>query len=191
MQFIDYLTAMMTLSMAINLEVMYMSYRLGSSAARDELRSIGLVMMMLGLPTTIFGLTMSITWPLPGSYNILFGDAFLYLGIVTLIGGLLLYSVEPDKFKAASFPVAFLSLITIIYGASIYTHGLTNSPVLAFSFYSFEGLGGIVTALLLYRRTKSIAYAVIALLAIATIIMLIIDVGAIFQHPALFAKYSP
>ena len=191
MQFIDYLTAMMTLSMAINLEVMYMSYRLGSGAARDELKSIGLVMMMLGVPTTIFGLTMSITWPLPGSYNILFGDAFLYLGIVTLIGGLLLYGVEPDKFKAASFPVAFLSLITIIYGASIYTHGLTNSPVLAFSFYLFEGLGGIVTALLLYRRTKSIAYAVIALLAIATIIMLIIDVGAIFQHAVLFAKYSP
>ncbi|MGC8597580.1 MAG: DUF981 family protein [Thermocladium sp.] len=191
MQFIDYLTAMMTLSMAINLEVMYMSYRLGSGAARDELKSIGLVMMMLGVPTTIFGLTMSITWPLPGSYNILFGDAFLYLGIVTLIGGLLLYGVEPDKFKASSFPVAFLSLITIIYGASIYTHGLTNSPVLAFAFYLFEGLSGIVTALLLYRRTKSIAYTVIALLVIATIIMLIIDVGAIFQHPALFAKYSP
>jgi len=50
MQFIDYLTAMMTLSMTINLEAMYMSYRLGSGAARDELKSIGLVMAMLGSP---------------------------------------------------------------------------------------------------------------------------------------------
>lgn len=46
-------------------------------------------------------------------------------------------------------------------------------------------------ALLLFKQNKAIAYATMALLAIAAIIILIVDGGAIFQHPALFAKYAP
>ncbi|GGP20092.1 hypothetical protein GCM10007981_06770 [Thermocladium modestius] len=196
MPFIDYLTAMMTLSIAVDLAAIYMAYRLSNpiqredSAGMEEIKSIGLTLLALSLPTLIYGLSMSITWPLPGGYNLLFGDPFAYLGVVALMGGLLLY-FSPTKLKAASLPVGFLSLITIVYGASILTHGLTSEPTLAFAFYLFEGLGGISMALLLFKQNKAIAYATMALLAIAAIIILIVDGGAIFQHPALFAKYAP
>lgn len=64
-----------------------MAYRLSnpiqredSAGGMEEIKSIGLTLLALSLPTLIYGLSMSITWPLPGGYNLLFGgDPFAYL----------------------------------------------------------------------------------------------------------------
>ena len=89
MTFVDPLSVMLlvagmsTLLLAI--------YALMSVRSKKGLANLAVPMFAFGLFNFISGFLMSFAWPMPGAYNILFGDAQLVLGLLMLMGGYMVY----------------------------------------------------------------------------------------------------
>lgn len=101
-------------------------------------------MVALGLVILIIGFWGMFTWPLPGSYNILFFDVYTLFGLIVLGFGLSVLA----RFRLQY--VGVLSLVSggivIAYGARAYQLGLTSTPWAMFLMY----LGWGATAILAF-----------------------------------------
>ena len=121
---------------------MYFVYKKKRKDFTDYLDSLSIPMAILGLFILITGLWGQFTWPLPGSYNILFYDPLVAFGII-----LLSFSAA-IRFKARLEYVGVLSLMSglmvIVYGIEGYGIGLTSAPIALFGMYFFYGAAGIL-----------------------------------------------
>ena len=86
--FIDFLTVIM-----INLVAgtVLLAYYLWKGIDEKDQRPYAPAFFMVGLLSFITGLQLAFTWPLPGSYNIAYGDASILFGVVFLATGLSLW----------------------------------------------------------------------------------------------------
>jgi putative membrane protein len=86
--FIDFLTLIM-----INLVAgtVLLAFYLWKGIDEKDKRPYASAFFATGLLSVITGLQMAFTWPLPGSYNIGYGDAATLFGIVYLATGLSLW----------------------------------------------------------------------------------------------------
>lgn len=98
---------------------------------------------ILGLVILIMGFYGEMVWPLPGSYNILFGDPFMLLGIV--LTSLAFALVLRQKIQFVGIMAAFSGLIAIYYGINAYNQGMTSSPIAMLGLYIAFGLTGVFT----------------------------------------------
>ncbi len=120
---------------------MYLVYRKGKRNFGDYTASASVPLGMLGAYMLVSGLWGQFTWPLPGSYNILFYDPLISLGIL-----LVAFSLSV-RYKARLEYPGFLGLMvgvmTIIYGIVGYNTGLTSAPMALLGLYFLYGLAGI------------------------------------------------
>lgn len=107
----------------------------------SKLKGVSVPLGILGLYMLIAGIWGGLTWPLPGSYNILFFDPLTSFGILLIAFYL---SVRYElKLEYVGFLGLMMGVVAIWYGISGYSLGMTAAPIVLLLMYLFYGLAGV------------------------------------------------
>jgi putative membrane protein len=105
------------------------------------MRSGQIPLALLGLYILITGLYGQFTWPLPGSYNILYYDIFPFWGLFLLASAWALHSKL--KLQFVGLFSLLVGAMAILYGFAAYNLGLSSVPIAVLGLYGLFGLAGI------------------------------------------------
>jgi putative membrane protein len=120
----------------------YWSYRKrGGDGIYDHIRSGIIPIAVIGTVILVLGLFGEMTWPLPASYNTLFYDPYVMLGVILV--GFTMSVAYRQKLHYVGLLSFVVGLMTIFYGVYGYTLGLTQSPLALLGLYLCFGLAGI------------------------------------------------
>ncbi len=183
MVFIDSLSVMLLL-LGFSTLIIAMFFFLSARGKKDMsvLIAPGFI---FGLFDAVSGFLMSFSWPLPGAYNMLFGDPLLVLGLFLIAGAFMLYK-KMDVRIISVFGV-FLGVYLAISAAAIANFNLETGVnfLPSFGLYVFSALSGIFSPLIYVkgnRKGKYAYYFVFALLIITTFIAFFLGYGSIYAH---------
>jgi len=186
--FIDYLTLIMINMVAGTVILAYYIWK-----GIDELdqRPYAAAFGVVGLLAVITGLQLSFTWPLPGSFNIGYGEATTLFGIVFLGTALALsqgWSLLPMTIYAF-----FAGVDAIVVGARILSLQLGKEPLIAAIGFVLSGLGGVFAApfFMYFKNNKMVRYLAIAVLLLAAAIWAITFYQSLWGHMEAFGKWVP
>lgn len=197
--FIDFLTAIMTLLIVADVvicELVFLTLGKNFSKLKEDpdtserLRAFGSILLGLSVPMLILGLDLDMAWPLPSSYNFIYGDMIIYLGTVLLVAGLLMFRF-PEQVRFVFPLIAVFSLFVVVYAIDILYYNLGQNPLAAAGMMAMEGLGGLAASTYLFTSWRFAGYLTIALLAIAIVIAIITNVESIFDHTVTFKSWFP
>jgi putative membrane protein len=122
----------------------YATYRkFGPRRTYEHLKAQAVPLGGIGLVIAGIGFWGEINWPLPGSYNILFFDPYLLLGVV-LVG----FAVAVEfrwRTQYLGLLAAMTGLMSIYYGYSAYTLQMTKEPLTMFFLYVAMGGTAVFT----------------------------------------------
>jgi putative membrane protein len=186
--FVDYLTLIMiNLVAGTGLLAYYIYAGIDAKDQRPYSAAFGIV----GLLAVILGLSLTFTWPLPGSYNIGYGEATTLFGAVFL-GTALALSQGWDLLPMAIYGF-FAGVDAVIVGIRIISLGLTNEPVVSGIGFILAGLGGVLAApglkLLKTNRTFRILAAIVVLVTAG--VWAVTFYASLWAHLSSFATYLP
>ena len=136
--FIDFLTLVM-----INLVAgtALLAFYMWKGLDEKDQRPYAAAFFAAGLLGIITGLQLSFTWPLPGSYNIAFGDTSTLFGVVFLATALALW--QGWSLLPVSIYAFFAGAEAILVGYVIMSQGLTKEPTFSAIGFFLAGLGGV------------------------------------------------
>ena len=186
--FVDYLTLIM-----INLVAgtALLAYYIYAGIDANDQRPYAAAFGIVGLLAVILGLSLSFTLPLPGSYNIGYGEATTLFGAVFL-GTALALSQGWDLLPMAIYGF-FAGVDAIIVGIRIISLGLTNEPIVSGIGFILAGLGGVLAApglkLLKTNKTFRIIAAIVVLVTAG--VWAVTFYASLWAHLSSFAKYLP
>src|SRR6266496_2354354 len=165
--FIDYLTLIM-----INLVAgsALLAYYLWRGIDEPDQRPYAAAFFGVGLLSLIMGLHLSFTWPLPGSYNVGYGDTTTLFGVVFLGAALALWNGW--NLTPVAIYAFFAGMDALIVGVRIFSLQLTKEPLISAVGFVLAGLGGICAApfFLWFRNNRSVRMlGVLLLVATAAI----------------------
>jgi putative membrane protein len=185
--FIDYLSLLLV---DIGAGLAGLAHYLYRAPAEGHRRGWAAGFFVAGLLGILLSLPMELTWPLPSSFNIAYGDAALYLSMA-FIGAAITLTFEWEPLVPALYGL-FGAIYGIILGIRLWTLHMGADPALAGIGYIVTGLGGIFTVpALVYRNQRMWAYIAAVLLAIAALIWLVTGYEAGWAHLSDFIKYLP
>ena len=108
-----------------------------------SLRGGAVPLAALGLYAFVTGIYGQIAWPLPGSYNILFYDIYVLVGLLFIsLAWTLRSDIDTQHVGMFGF---LIGLAALYYGFEGYVIGLTQSPILLLGLYTLFGLTGILS----------------------------------------------
>ncbi len=116
--------------------------RRGAEGLRSSLNGTAAPLAFLGAGVFGLGLWGTVSWPLPGAYNILFSDVYVLFGLVLL--SLAVSILLGARLQYAGVFAAVAGAVTIDYGYQAYQLGLTKEPLETFLLYGAFGLSAIV-----------------------------------------------
>lgn len=186
--FIDYITLMLINMVAGLVLLADFVYRgLDGANLKRWIPGFGLV----GAIALVTGLHMVFTWPVPGSFNISFGET------TVLFGGLYLATAIAiaqgwDLLSLAVYAF-FAGLTSVVVGARIISLGQTQQPLVAGLGFILTGLGGVLAAptLVYLRSNKSWRiFGAIVLLA-AALVWAFVGFLAYWGHLDVFSDWQP
>ena len=181
--FIDYLTLMLV-NMAAGLGVLACYLWAG----RSKIWCAGLA--VAGALALAGGLHMTFTWPLPGPFNIAFGELSALFGAVMLSAALAIgfgWSLQ-----AVGLYATLPSLVAILVGIRIWGLGLTNSPPMAAVGFTLTGAGGILTSLsFITAGHRGLARLAAVVLILAALLWAFVGSAAYWTHLKSFGDYQP
>jgi putative membrane protein len=186
--FIDYLTLIMINMVA---GTVLLAYFLWKGLDEQDQRPYASIFIVLGLLALVTGLHLSFNWPLPGSYNIGYGEATTLFGVVFLATGISLsqgWNLSPTAIYAF-----FAGVDAIIVGARILNLGLTKEPVMSAIGFILAGLGGVASApfFLWFRNNKTARMLGILLLLVTAALWAVTFYGSLWGHLESFSKWVP
>jgi len=186
--FIDYLTLVM-----INLVAgsVLLAYYLWKGMDEKDQRPYAAAFFITGLVGLVTGLQLSFTWPLPGSFNVGYGDAATLFGAVYLAAGIALW--QGWNLVPVSIYSFFAGIDAIIVGIRLYSLQLGQEPLVAAVGFVLAGLGGLGAFPFLqwFKGNKTVRWIGIALLVITAAIWAVTFYGSLWAHMASFAKWVP
>ncbi|HSB02560.1 MAG TPA: DUF981 domain-containing protein [Anaerolineales bacterium] len=186
--FIDYLTLIMINMVA---GTALLAYYLWRGIDEVDQRPYAAAFFGVGLLSLITGLQLSFTWPLPGSYNVGYGDATTLFGIVFLTTALALWqgwSLIPVAIYAL-----FAGIDAIIVGLRIFSLQLTKEPLVSAVGFVLAGLGGLGAApfFLWFRNNRTVRLLAVGLLVVTSLIWAVTFYGSLWGHLESFSKWVP
>jgi putative membrane protein len=186
--FIDFLTLIMINMVA---GTVLLAYYLWRGIDEKDQRPYASAFAGVGLLALILGLQLSFTWPLPGSYNIGFGETTTLFGVVFLTTAISL-SQGWDLIPVSIFAF-FAGIDALLVGVRILSLGLTQEPLLSTVGFVLAGLGGIFAApfFMFFRDNKNFRMLAIFVLLATAAIWSVTFYGALWGHLASFAKWVP
>ena len=185
--FIDYVTLLLiNLAAGLTLLAGYVYLGLGSSNQRRWIPGFGVV----GAIALVTGLHMTLTWPIPGSFNIAFGETTTLFGILFVATSLTLaMGWELMTLGVYGF---FAGLVALLIGLRFINLGLTPIAVPAGIGFILVGLGGIFAALTLALKENRFLRVVGAIvLILAALIFGFIGLSTYWVHLANFSTWQP
>jgi putative membrane protein len=185
--FINYISLMLiNLADGLALLAGYVYFGLGSSNQRRWIPSFSVV----GAIAVITGLHMALTWPIPGSFNIAFGEATVLFGIL-FVGTSLTLAMGWELLTLGIYGF-FAGLVSLLIGFRFISLGLTQIPLLAGTGFILVGLGGIFSAPTLYLKENRFWRIIGAIvLVVAALIFGFIGLTAYWVHLADFSTWQP
>ena len=186
--FIDFLTLVM-----INLVAgtVLLAFYLWRGIDEKDQRAYAAAFFMVGVVSLITGLQISFTWPLPGSYNVGYGDATTLFGVVFIATSIALF------FGSSLIPVSiyalFAAIDSIVVGLRILSLGLTKEPLVSAIGFVLAGLSGlgVFPFLMWFRENKLVRWIGILLLLATALVWAITFYGSLWSHLADFGKWLP
>lgn len=147
MTFVDILTSQLFVLGFIGLILFYItvesyfSYK-SRKPHKDTMMAGSIPLALLGAYAFLTGLYGQLTWPLPGSYNILFYDVYTLIGLL-MIGGA--WAVR-SKVRLQYIGVLSLLLGAMVafYGVAGYLQKLTSEPIGLLLLYLGFGAAGVL-----------------------------------------------
>ncbi len=164
----------------------------GVAACINVNKCLSLFFISVGIYALATGLWASMTWPFPGSYNLVFSDAWPIFGLVTLMLGLAMYIGADLRYLAV--PIVLFSIPVIVYGVDIFVHGLTNAPLFASAMYILLGVAMLISPGAMLPRGNASRYVgvlVMILLILSGILAFYIGISATFEHTLIWSKWVP
>jgi putative membrane protein len=139
----------------------------------------------------VLGLILSLTWPLPGSYNVAFGETTTLFGAVFLAAGFAL-SQGWDLLPVAIYGF-FAGVDAVVVGIRIISLGLTQEPIFSGLGFILAGLGGVLAApgLKMLKSNKTFRLVAALVLVATAAIWAFTFYNALWGHMASFAKWLP
>ncbi|MCX6037920.1 MAG: DUF981 domain-containing protein [Chloroflexi bacterium] len=185
--FIDFLTLIMINLVAGTALLDYYLYK--GFESKDQ-RPFAAGFGAVGLLGVILGLTMTFTWPLPGSYNVAFGEPTTLFGIVFLFAAVAL-SQGWDLLPVAIYAF-FAGVDAVLVGIRIITLGLTKEPLFSGIGFMMAGLGGVLAAPA-YSLLKNRVFRLVAAIAllVTALIWAFTFYNSLWGHLASFANWVP
>lgn len=167
--FVNYLTLML-LNIAIGF------FFLGIYAYRQHQRSDFQKWVplfgMIGIIAFILGLHMIMTWPIPGSYNIPYGELSILFGALFLGAAYALKnSLDLSLLTVYSF---FVGALGILVGVRIAHLGLTKEPIISGVLFAASGLAAMLAFPIHRVKNKAFVHH------IGATVMIIVSFGWLF-----------
>lgn len=186
--FIDYLTMIMINLVAGSVLLAYYIWR---GLDDGDQRPYAAAFFGVGLLALIAGLNLSFNWPLPGSYNVGYGDTTTLFGIVFLSTGLALWNGW--NLLPVAIYAFFAGIDAVIVGARILNLGLTKEPVISGVGFILAGLGGVAAApfFMWFRDNRTVRLLAAAVMVITAAIWAVTFYGALWGHMEAFGKWVP
>ena len=186
--FIDYLTLVM-----INLVAgtVLLAYYLWKGLDEADQRPYAAAFFVTGLVSLVTGFELSFTWPLPGSFNVGYGDATTLFGVVFLGTAIALW--QGWNLIPVSIYSFFAGIDAIIVGIRLYSLQLGQEPLIAAVGFILAGLGGVGAFPFLqwFRDNKTVRWIAIAILVVTAGIWAATFYSALWAHMASFSKWVP
>ena len=186
--FIDYLTVVM-----INLVAgsALLAYYLWRGIDEADQRPYAAAFFGVGLLSLVTGLNLSFNWPLPGSYNVGYGDTTTLFGIVFLSTALALWNGW--NLVPVAIYAFFAGIDAIIVGLRIFSLQLTKEPLISAVGFILSGLGGVASApfFLWFRNNRTVRLVGVLLLVVTAAIWGVTFYGSLWGHLASFSKWVP
>ena len=185
--FVDYLAVMLVnlgAGLALGAHYLYMKpdkqFRKSWAAG---FFAVGLVGLLTSVPMTL-------DWPLPGGYNVAYGEPALLLSALFLAAAMtLVFEWEPLIPAIYGF---FAAIYAVVIGIRIYNLHLSSDPFAAFMGYLLTGIGGmLVLPTLQWHDNRTLRVLTAIILGLAALLWLFIGYQAGWGHVADFAKYLP
>ncbi|MBD2100356.1 DUF981 family protein [Leptolyngbya sp. FACHB-261] len=185
--FIDYVTLMLiNLAAGLVLLAAYVYFGLGTSNQRRWIPGFGVV----GAIALVTGLHMTFTWPIPGSFNIAFGETTALFGV--LFAGTSLTLAMGWELISLGIYGFFAGLVSLLIGLRFINLGLTPIAVPAGIGFILVGLGGVFAALTLYLKENRFLRIIGAIvLIVAALIFGFIGLASYWVHLANFSAWQP
>lgn len=186
--FIDFLTLVMVNLVA---GTVLLAYYLWRGIDEADQRPYAAAFFGVGLISLVTGLQISFTWPLPGSYNVGYGDATTLFGVVFLATSIALF------FGSSLIPVSiyafFAAIDALIVGIRIYSLQLTKEPLISAVGFILAGISGlgVFPFLMWFRENRLVRWIGILLLLGSALLWAITFYGSLWAHMASFAKWVP
>ena len=195
---IDILTSQLFVLGFMGLTICYItirSYLLFRKGKKNDtsMRSGSIPLAALGIYAFVSGLFGQFTWPLVGSYNILYYDIYPLIGL--LFVGFALSLHKKLQLQYAGFFSLLLGIITVYYGYMGYVAGLSEAPLAVlglFSLFGFAGILGYPVTLMFDRasegqKNKWIGWQIIIalfwiLLVLGSLLAIYIGMAAVPAH---------
>ncbi|HEY3310424.1 MAG TPA: DUF981 domain-containing protein [Anaerolineales bacterium] len=186
--FIDYLTLIMVNMIA---GTSLLAYYLWKGLDEKDQRPYAAPFGAVGLLALILGVQMATSWPLPGSYNIAFGEATTLFGI-TFLAAAVAFSQGWDL-TPTTIVAFFAGVYAVLAGVRILSLGMTKEPILSAVGFVLAGLGGIFSApfFMYFKNNKTFRMLAILVLLATVAIWAVTFYGSLWGHLEGFAKYLP
>jgi putative membrane protein len=186
--FIDYLTLIM-----INLVAgtAVLAYYIFTGFDSNDQRPFAAAFGIVGLLGVVLGLALTFTWPLPGSYNIGYGEA------TTLFGGVFLATAFAISQGWDLLPVAvfafFAGVDAVVIGVRIYSLQLTKEPLISSFGFIAAGLGGVLAFPFLkwFRNNRALRIIAGVVVALTALLWAITFYSSLWGHLDSFSSYVP
>lgn len=183
--FVDYLTLIMVNLIAGTALLAYFVWT-GLKPNKGLVAGFG----MVGLLGTVLGLHLTLNWPLPGSYNIIFGESTVLFGVVFL-GAALALAKEWDLYPVTLYAF-FAGLYALIAGWQIMAQGLTKHPTMSGLGFILAGLGGLLSPFALkLKDNKTFRMIAVAVLVVVALLWAFTWYGSLTGHIGSFSKWVP
>ncbi len=148
---------------------------------------------LVGLIALATGFALVFVWPLPGSYNIVYGTSSV------LMGGLYLFASVAFSRGWQLTSLSVFALIAgataILFGARLIDLGLTEQPVLSGVGFIVSGLAALVASAALawpgLKTRRSIRWSLAALAVVAGAIWAVTAFDAAWSHVSHSGKWAP
>ena len=145
---------------------------------------------MTGFVALACGLHMVWRWPLPGSYNIAFGEMSVLFG-VCFAGAAVAMARGWPLFSMGVYAV-FAGAAAILIGVGIIRGGMTAQPWVAGVGFILSGLGGVLLLPVLHLRQRRHLRVILAIILFAAaLIWALTGYMAYLSHLSGFAEWKP
>jgi putative membrane protein len=146
--------------------------------------------LMSGAVASVTGLHMILTWPLPGSFNIIFGEMSVFFGVL-MLGLAFVVWFSLDLLPIAVYGT-LVGIAALILGAQVLGLGLTQAPTLSGVAFLWMGVIGVFSVpMLLLRKSTAFRTFGTAGLALAALLWGLTGYMAYWGHVKPFGSWKP